>query len=185
MVRWNDLFPPTSLSVRNEYAIRDALLKTLGYPSYQAYCNSGVWISIRDSILKKTPRCFMCDDRADLVHHFAYPVKVLRGIDRRLLFPMCRPCHELIELEGRFKRTLYESQCIFIRMLLGFDKEASARRVVEAYTELMGADAGKIVALSGMAKELEDENERLKRENQRLKKQAKRLKLKTRTPKHG
>ena len=97
MSKWRALFPPTSLSLKNEYGVRDAQLRILGFLSYEEYCKSGVWISIRDSVLQKTPNCFMCDGKADVVHHFAYPVKVLRGIDRRLLFAMCRPCHQLIE----------------------------------------------------------------------------------------
>jgi hypothetical protein len=79
------------------YAARDRELRRLGFGSYRDYLASDLWKGIRQRILARHPRCFLCGDTAEQVHHGSYKRAALTGKDLRTLFSLCRACHESIE----------------------------------------------------------------------------------------
>jgi hypothetical protein len=65
---------------------------------YEAYLQSGVWLTIRQRVLRAAKHeCSCCRARATDVHHRDYRPKVLRGEDISTLVAICRKCHDRIE----------------------------------------------------------------------------------------
>lgn len=82
------------------YRDRNAELKLYGWNTYAEYLASDEWEKIRGKKLRRDPRCFVCwSSPATQVHHAAYDVEVLLGRVPELLVPICRSCHEHIELD--------------------------------------------------------------------------------------
>jgi len=93
------------------YEVRDASLRELGYKNYSEYLRSPEWKVLRADVLSHRSICVVCDGSATQIHHYSYDMAVLLGIIPELLIPLCRYCHEDIEIneEGN-KRLLEESQ---------------------------------------------------------------------------
>ena len=82
----------------NEYEVRDAVLREMGYASYQQYLDSDLWWEIRGRAMARTAgRCVRCRATATEVHHSSYAVEVLQGYNILPLLPVCHPCHTLAE----------------------------------------------------------------------------------------
>lgn len=80
------------------YATRDELCKSFGFFSYKAYLRSDEWRSIRDGVLQEFEQCICCERPSKVVHHVRYDSATLLGVHTLNLAPMCRQCHELIEV---------------------------------------------------------------------------------------
>ena len=90
-------------AVRNgiceSYGDRDELLMELGFASYRDYLNSDLWKSIRSRVMRRwSRRCKLCGDPAIDVHHINYTKSGLLGKKLTQLRPLCRTCHEKVEL---------------------------------------------------------------------------------------
>lgn len=121
--------------VPQTYGERDDLLNSLGYSSYQDYLNSPLWWQIRNAVFAMhfvpngreitvpskvngqsvfrlgSVKCRICPRQAKQVHHLSYARDVLLGKDLSKLIPVCRKCHELIELfPNGMKRSLLEAR---------------------------------------------------------------------------
>ena len=83
-----------------DYAARDANLRVLGFPSYQAYLDSELWAEIREKVLERDgERCRLCGKQAGQVHHTSYAREVLTGQDLHRLAAICGGCHLYIEFD--------------------------------------------------------------------------------------
>lgn len=112
------------------YGERDDALRELGYQSYSAYLKSEEWKLLRAEVMPPGCKCIVCSREATDLHHFSYSVSVLLGVHKELLLPLCRKCHEDVELdEKRKKRPLWESQAILIKNLKVRGKEDLAKRI--------------------------------------------------------
>lgn len=73
----------------------DGWLRDLGFASYAAYLNSGLWARIRSRVFDaKGRQCLRCGGKARQVHHRLYSPAVMRGDDIEPLEPICGDCHE-------------------------------------------------------------------------------------------
>lgn len=87
------------------YVGRNAVLKQLGFASYQDYLASPLWQEIRQRVFAQKGRdCYLCGRPACQVHHERYTAKALRGKRTRHLWPICPDCHRGIEFDGERKR---------------------------------------------------------------------------------
>lgn len=98
----------------NEYAARNALLRELGFPSYDDYLQSDLWKSIRRGALKRTcGKCVRCGRPARVVHHKDYSRETMLGHRPDSLIPVCCSCHRKAErAPGGEKRTQVEANLI-------------------------------------------------------------------------
>lgn len=94
---------------RFHYTLRNIFLKELGYKSYKEYLQSQDWKSIRDNILKESPNCILCENKAVLLHHTKYDISALLGLRKHVLASLCYHCHEKIEFEEKDKNGLSEA----------------------------------------------------------------------------
>lgn len=86
------------------YAVRDAILRDLGFKSYKAYLASELWADIRLRVLRLySHNCTSCGRPATQVHHTKYTVEVLNGSSLSGLRAICRGCHKSIEFNLRGK----------------------------------------------------------------------------------
>ena len=90
------------------YALRNALLRQLGFSSYNRYLGSELWAEIRTVVLERDDRrCILCSKEAVVVHHLDYSESTLRGESFDGMVSMCHDCHRKIEFTKRgVKRTL-------------------------------------------------------------------------------
>jgi hypothetical protein len=89
------------------YAMRNAILRDLGFPSYKAYLKSDLWYSIRKTLFSaKGHNCHLCQKYASQVHHSAYDRDTLRGKCLDHLHPICRKCHKAIEFPFGYKGSI-------------------------------------------------------------------------------
>lgn len=91
------------------YAERNSNLNLLGYNTYKEYLCSDLWVQIRGDKLARFPKCILCDEKANQVHHLSYDVDTLLGARTYFLVTMCRECHEWIEFDGIKKRTIIQA----------------------------------------------------------------------------
>lgn len=75
------------------YSKRNAILKQMGFRSYSAYLNSGLWARIRAKKLAAHPKCYGCDKKAAQVHHGKYTYQNLSGLSDDGLYSVCGVCH--------------------------------------------------------------------------------------------
>ena len=63
---------------------------------YKKYLESPAWKEIRAQVLRRDKyKCRACDDRATVVHHVRYPMKL--GEEKlEWLYSLCAPCHDTI-----------------------------------------------------------------------------------------
>lgn len=109
-----------------QYFDRNARLSELGYRSYAEYLQSEDWKKIRNEVLEQTPTCVACANVACQVHHLNYSNRVLLGIAREYLVPICRGCHEAIEIDDGEKRSLPAANTILVE-LVGLNKGSRDR----------------------------------------------------------
>ncbi len=83
--------------IDNAYGFRNAVLKRLGFESYDEYLSSPLWQGIRLAVLRRFRKCYVCQAKATEVHHAAYTKENLSGEDRSGLFSLCSECHHSIE----------------------------------------------------------------------------------------
>lgn len=80
------------------YQVRAFALHQLGFGDYSEYLDSELWWGIRANVLDRDRRtCLACGKRATQVHHRAYSLKVLLGLDTGPLVSVCGLCHEWAE----------------------------------------------------------------------------------------
>jgi hypothetical protein len=102
------------------YLDRSAVLRQIGFNSYADYLASELWAKIRIKVFATHDgKCRLCDRKATEVHHFRYSKSVLLGKSFGMnLVPLCRLCHEKVEVDDTGKkRTLRQSQIAFIGFL--------------------------------------------------------------------
>lgn len=89
------------------YQERNRLLAAMGFPTYGAYLASELWRGIRARVLRRDGwACRFCPgpkNRATLVHHGSYDGPTLRGEKLSKLYACCKPCHDVLELDGHEK----------------------------------------------------------------------------------
>lgn len=112
---WTPTVPPGSPSKRTvvaaggaTYALRDLVLKQLGYANYATYQASALWRTIRVRIYARDGgQCVLCRARAAAIHHLDYRRATLRGRNDRALVSLCDTCHGQVEFDSNGnKRTL-------------------------------------------------------------------------------
>lgn len=88
-----------------EYEQRNAILRKLGYESYEAYLQSPKWRKLRARVLKQAKgKCRVCGDKATDVHHSSYSEHVLAGKTITPLVALCRTCHEIGEFTTKGRK---------------------------------------------------------------------------------
>jgi len=90
----------TKQTVRLAYEQRDAVLRAMGFPSYRAYRQSGMWIRIREKQLADQPWCTGCGRKASQVHHLRYDKQTLQGRRPSNLVSVCGHCHFSSEFDS-------------------------------------------------------------------------------------
>jgi len=102
------------------YKDRDVALSQLGYGSYREYLKSKAWKDIYARVMDKGDgKCVLCDGTATQCHHTFYSKKNLTGKKIAGIVPMCRDCHERIELmpDGK-KRASTHTRRMLKRLLV-------------------------------------------------------------------
>ena len=123
------LFPPKPSKPRPPkpptYHQRNLLLKELGFvddrnrASYFHYLQSKLWHGIRKRAYRIHGRnCKLCPHRATLVHHLSYSRAVLMGHDLTQLAPLCKICHNRVEMRKGRKRKLVSAQLRYTTLLV-------------------------------------------------------------------
>lgn len=93
-------------SPHGRYAVRNSILRKMGFASYQAYLDSDSWKAIRTRIMARDHgQCVCCPKPAVSVHHITYGEAVLRGEDDSQLVSICRGCHKFTEFHKDEKLT--------------------------------------------------------------------------------
>lgn len=103
-----------SYLARSTYRERNAVLRAMGYPTYDAYLRSALWHDIRERHLARHPSCFRCGKPATQVHHAVYTKKVLT-LGGAHLYSVCSACHvaaEFSQAEGKMAPK-YATQRLF------------------------------------------------------------------------
>src|SRR4051812_23314103 len=115
---------------RPTYALRNALLKKLGYSSYREYLNGVLWAEIRDVVLDRDgSACVLCGALARVIHHIDYQESTLLGDSLEALVSLCHACHDRIELtRAGKKRTLVQAQLTYRALFYEIDKKRNPYR---------------------------------------------------------
>lgn len=99
------------------YHQRNLILKELGFvdttghASYFNYLRSSLWHAIRRRAYKiHGHNCKLCPRKATTIHHLSYTRTVLLGQDYTQLAPLCKICHNRVELHRGRKRKLIGAQ---------------------------------------------------------------------------
>lgn len=96
------------------YTERNAILRTLGFATYQSYLESPTWRTIRAKVLARDrQQCQLCLGKAFSVHHRSYCRGALDGSQLHHMVSICKPCHERIEFKGEKKRLFAQVQQVF------------------------------------------------------------------------
>lgn len=101
------------------YTLRNRLLCSLGYSSYDDYLESELWAEIKDAVLDRDRwRCRVCDAQATAVHHTDYNRETLLGDSFDGLVSICHGCHAKIELDRNGnKRPLFKAMMVYFRLV--------------------------------------------------------------------
>src|SRR3990167_4157077 len=100
---------PIPSAKEQTYASRNKTLRLLGFANYDQYLNSSLWDAIKESTLRRNPKCQCkgCDKEAEVVHHLGYGRETLLGNKLSALVSLCRKHHYIIEHDKNGnKRTL-------------------------------------------------------------------------------
>lgn len=90
----------------NPYKRRDAVLKSLGFQSYQAYLQSDLWVGIRKRAMDAVNgKCRLCGKDGSQVHHTEYSLATLRGDTIKTMVVLCAGCHHFIEFHPDGRKT--------------------------------------------------------------------------------
>jgi hypothetical protein len=81
------------------YSTRNELLIAFGYRTYKQYLKSDEWKAIRQRVFQQYSECICCDRAAEVVHHVKYDSATLLGLHTLNLAPLCRSCHERMEID--------------------------------------------------------------------------------------
>ena len=93
------------------YALRNVLLRLLGFGTYAQYLACDMWVRIRTAVIVRDgSRCVLCGASAYAVHHLDYRKATLVGETMDGLVSICDMCHKKVEFtrSGK-KRTLVQS----------------------------------------------------------------------------
>lgn len=115
----------------NAYAVRNAILRKMGYPTYGEYLQSPLWAGIRKRVFSSQgTHCRLCKRQAEVVHHLRYTKDVMQGDNLRQLVPLCHGCHRQVEFDCDSKRSVEEAFDHYHRLLLGdgYEKWRSDRQ---------------------------------------------------------
>ena len=102
------------------YAERDLVLYwLLGHRTYRAYLHSPLWHRVRQAGFRRHGRrCKGCNAPAHTLHHNSYGAATLQGTDLSRLVPVCKRCHDKIELKhDGSKRTFAQAKAACKRLL--------------------------------------------------------------------
>jgi hypothetical protein len=100
------------------YGKRDQVLFRMGFASYCDYLRSPAWKAIREAKIAIDPRCEICGDKSQQVHHLAYNRQVLSGRDPRKLMCVCAGCHRRIEFTAKGKKRTFAASLRTAKRLL-------------------------------------------------------------------
>ena len=81
------------------YATRNELLIAFGYRTYKQYLKSDEWKAMRARVFEQYQECICCTTSAQVVHHVKYDSATLLGLHTLNLAPLCRACHERMEID--------------------------------------------------------------------------------------
>jgi hypothetical protein len=96
--------------VLNPYAARNNRLVKEGFADYRDFLASDEWKKMRGKVLRAFGgKCVRCGAKATQVHHTRYNPGSINGGNLAGLVPVCRPCHEHAEFDGRRKCSLDEA----------------------------------------------------------------------------
>lgn len=88
-------------SYKRAYAIRNQVLRGLGYASYREYLTSPKWRAIHAAVMTRDKhKCFGCGKDAQQVHHDRYTKANLSGNMLDGMYSVCRICHHGIEFDN-------------------------------------------------------------------------------------
>lgn len=113
---------------KNPYAERNRSLETLGFRSYEAYLESGLWKRIRDRKLSSAPACGRCGKKARQLHHGSYDLATMSGESLDALIPACDKCHRHVELAVAERRLAAADRIATVTLLLLTRDPARGRR---------------------------------------------------------
>lgn len=103
---------PTSTMTNqfNAYAVRNSILKEMGFASYGDYLESPLWRESRAKVLMRDGhKCRGCGRRANQVHHRQYSRSAMDGSDLSRLESICRKCHKSIEFKRNEKLPIHKA----------------------------------------------------------------------------
>ena len=98
---------------------RAGILQSLGFATYGAYLRSPLWKAIRRLVyVHKGRKCVLCGQRAQQIHHRRYDRQTMSGAVLTWLEPLCRKCHEFIEVKPNGRKRAARSVEILFKTLL-------------------------------------------------------------------
>jgi len=99
------------------YSVRNELLLSFGFRSYKHYLKSEEWSAIRSAVFAEYADCICCSHAAEVVHHVRYDSATLLGLHRLNLAPLCKACHEAMEVdENGEKGSLARANTVMFEM---------------------------------------------------------------------
>ena len=123
---------PVNFDIVESYEQRDALLRQMGFPSYDAYLKSELWQFSRAQILghdSDEKACQVCSAKRGLVaHHYDYSLPTLVGQFLNgwpQLFWLCDNCHRTVEFDRDRKVSVDEAQKRLDNLLKGNAPDAT------------------------------------------------------------
>lgn len=100
----------------DSYPSRNAVLKALGFRTYDQYLGSALWKRVRKKVFReKGEDCCLCGAWATELHHTRYHEDDLSGKKTEEVHPVCSYCHRQVEFDGYNKRTLAKATAEFER----------------------------------------------------------------------
>lgn len=98
--RYRHLKPKPRMTDGTAVAKRDRALMQLGFASYRDYLRSHTWATVREETVRRQPKCAICGDRAQCVHHLDYSKLTLAGKKPWKLVALCNQCHTRVEFRA-------------------------------------------------------------------------------------
>lgn len=129
-----------------EYAIRNELLREMGYQSYKEYLQTALWQSIRARVLCENQTCQMCNkETSTIVHHLKYDKATLSGKSIKRLRALCEICHHIIEFDGDRKNSLKQANEAYLRIAKEPIKASRRERPREGWESIGRCKCGNIL----------------------------------------
>lgn len=99
------------------YLDRNTILKELEYDSYEDYLKSKLWLDIRSEIFSKQKKCYLCNKKSKVVHHYRYTKENLSGLSYDDMYALCHKHHYKIEFDNEGQKlSLVDAQIKFNNM---------------------------------------------------------------------